>query len=345
MSGTRAWIGVVCGAAALLIWAAWFAVTRQSVTHVLRPPDIVVLRLGVGSLVLLPFFVRDGRIPGRAWFESALLSLCWGAPFVLLVALGIRLTSAAHAAALTPGTMPVFAGVIAWLWYGARPRPRQLIGYGVIVAGVAVMAAATLRGGTGWHEEATGDAALLAGALGWALYTVRFGRSGLSTVQASFLVCAWSLVAFLPIYLLAGLSRFPQASAGEFLWQLFYQGLLSGGIAVIGYNEAVRRLGPNAAAVIGALVPVGAALLAIPIIGEVPAASQWGAIVAISAGVFLVAFAVRRRVAAAGMTGRPEILVSHFATDASRTPSLRDAAGGEARQGTRTSLTPGLPRR
>ncbi|MBV9813061.1 MAG: DMT family transporter, partial [Acetobacteraceae bacterium] len=184
-------VGILAAITSLLIWAAWFAVTRASVTHVLHAPDIVILRLGIGSLVLLPFFLREAhRVPRRAWAEAVFLSACWGAPFVLLMALGIQLTSAAHAAALTPSTMPVFAGLLGWMFLGVRPASRQLAGYGVIVAGVVVLASVARAGHAGWQTEAGGDAALLGAALIWAMYTARLPHSGLSTVPAAFLVCA-----------------------------------------------------------------------------------------------------------------------------------------------------------
>ena len=101
-------VGVACGVAAMLTWASWFALTRLSITRELGVADIAALRVGGGSLVLLPLFLRDmGGIPRRAWWGGIVLSACWGAPFVFLVALGIKLTSAAHAAARNPSQIGV----------------------------------------------------------------------------------------------------------------------------------------------------------------------------------------------------------------------------------------------
>jgi drug/metabolite transporter (DMT)-like permease len=288
-------LGCAAAITALLIWSAWFAVTRLSVTHELRAADIVILRVGVGSLVLLPFFLGEfWRMPKRAWAEAIILSLCWGAPFVLLLALGIQLTSAAHAAALTPSTMPVFAGVLAWIFLGVRPAPRQLAGYAVIVAGVVALTFGAGKGDDTRHE-AVGDLALLGAALGWAIYTVRLRGSGLTTIQAAFLVCFYSTVGYLPIYLLGGFARVGDASWSELALQIVYQGVLVGGLSVVAYNVAIAQLGPNAAAVVASLVPVVAALLAFPILGDVPTSVEAVAIAVISVGVLLAAAAVRRR--------------------------------------------------
>ena len=50
---------------------------------------------------------------------------------------------------------------------------------------------------------------------------------------------------------------------------------------------AALRFGASAGAAFGALVPPLSALLAIPLLGEWPSAADWGAIMLISAGVYL----------------------------------------------------------
>jgi drug/metabolite transporter (DMT)-like permease len=283
-------VGFGCAVAALLIWAGWFAVTRVSVTRVLGPADIVAFRLVGGAMVLLPLFLPQIRaIPRRHWAEGAVMSLLWGAPFALLVALGVQLTSAAHAAAVTPATMPVFAGVIAWAMFGEFPGRQRLLGFAIIAVGVVVLnrSFAGYGGATAWG----GDAALLGAAVMWGVYTIRLRRSGMKTVQAAAMVCLYSLVIYVPCYALSGVQRLTVAPMAEILLQFAYQGLLVGGIAVLAYNFAVARLGGRAAVVI-ALVPVVAALLAIPVNGEVPSAVEWLGIGAIAAGAVLAARAV-----------------------------------------------------
>lgn len=277
--------GVAWGVAAMLTWASWFAVTRLSVTRELGVADIAALRIGGGSLVLLPLLLRDaGGIPRRAWWGGVALSACWGAPFVFLVALGIQMTSAAHAAALTPGTMPVFAGLIGWAVLRERPGPQRLLGFAIIAAGVLTLSL-SFAGSGSW----LGNAALLAAAALWATYTLRVRGSGLSPVQAAALVCLYSAAVYLPLYLLSGAQRLTAAPLAEVLLQAAYQGILVGGLSVVAFNQAVARLGSGAASAIVSLVPVAAALLAIPLLGEVPTPLDAAAITAIAAGVFLAA--------------------------------------------------------
>jgi drug/metabolite transporter (DMT)-like permease len=56
--------------------------------------------------------------------------------------------------------------------------------------------------------------------------------------------------------------------------QATLQGLMSGVVAVILYGIAIQRLGVAGGSAFIALVPAGAALLAIPMLGEYPTASD-----------------------------------------------------------------------
>lgn len=286
----RVALGLAWAAAGLLVFSGWFAVTRLVVTGDLRVWDVVALRFGGGAIVLAPVLLWQGRRLSRAaWGEGLLLATLWGAPFVLLVAAGLRLTSAADAASVTPGLMPVFAGGLAWALSGQRPAWRRLIGYGVIVLGVTGLIAAGADGTAG----PAGLACLVLAAAGWATYTLRLGRSGLDPLQAAAMVCLWSAALFLPPYVLSGVSRLQDAPIGELTFQAFYQGVLMSGVAIYAFNRAVTLLGPIAAAAITALIPVMATLIAVAVLGETPPLLGWIAIAAVAIGVALAASPAR----------------------------------------------------
>ena len=248
----------------------------------------MALRFGVGALVLAPTILHSRRrVPAAVWRKGLLLCLLWGAPFVLLVALGLRLTSAAQAASVAPAAMPVFAGMVSGIVLGERQGVPRWLGYGAIVLGLALLVGT----GDAIHDAPSipGLAALLGAAFLWAIYTVVFRRSGLSAMQAAALVCIWSAVLFLPVYVVLGLSRFALASPSELALQVLYQGVLMSCLATVAFNRAVALLGPSAATAIIALLPAVASLLAVPILGEIPVAAQWVAIIMIGLGVWLAA--------------------------------------------------------
>jgi drug/metabolite transporter (DMT)-like permease len=69
--------------------------------------------------------------------------------------------------------------------------------------------------------------------------------------------------------------------------QAFMQGVVAAIIALFFFGESVRRLGASRAAVLGSFTSVFAALLAIPLLGELPSVLTCVAIVTVCVGVVL----------------------------------------------------------
>lgn len=280
------WIrGLAFAATSVLIFSGWFVVTRLTVTHQLSIWDVTALRFGGGAVLLLPVLFRQ-RLPASAWREGLLYALLWGAPFVLLVALGLKLTTAAQASSIVPALMPVMAGLISWR-AAKRPARSTIWSYLAILAGLLALVFSRSTAETA--IDPLGYGALALAALTWAAYSVRFRTSRLSALQSAALICFWSSVFFLPVYVGCGLSNLRQAPVGEIMFQLVYQGILMSGVALFAYNRAVSMLGAGAAAAMMALVPVLATVLAVPVLGEIPSLPGGVAILIIALGVALAA--------------------------------------------------------
>lgn len=282
-------VGFAWAAITVAIFAGWFVVTRFGVTHhTLRVWDVIALRFGGGAILLLPALLVPGRrLPPHLWLEGLFYGILWGAPFVLFVTLGLQLTSAAQASSVTPALMPVFAGLLGWLVFGEVPGALRLAGYAAIVAGLAgLVAVNALSLG---RFSPGGIAALVIAAIMWAVYTLRFRRGRMSAMQAAALICVWSAMLYLPVYLIAGLSRLGEASWGELAFQALYQGLLMSAVAIVTFNRAVTLLGAGAATAIIALLPTITTSLAFPVLHEAPSLASWIATAVIAAGVLLAA--------------------------------------------------------
>ncbi|MGV8989643.1 MAG: DMT family transporter [Cypionkella sp.] len=285
---SRKAVGIAWAMLGVLIFSGWFVVTRYSVSHELRIWDIAMLRFGIGAIVLLPAVLPRKARPSRAaWRLGFVLMLLWGVPFVLCVALGLQLTSAAQAASITPSLMPVFAGLFAMIFLHERPGLLRGVGFGIIVVGVALL---VFAGTNADHvPNWTGFGALIAASAMWAGYTLIFRTSGLSPVQAAAMICVWSSALLIPVYLLFGLSRFHLAQPDEIVMQLIYQGILMSGVAIVVFNRAVALAGAATAASAIALIPAIASLLGVAVLGEVPAVGESVAIAIIVAGALLAA--------------------------------------------------------
>lgn len=279
-------VGFFWAVLSVTIFAGWFVVTRFSVTRQLQIWDITALRFAIGAVVLAPVLVRRwSSLPVGTWWRGLVLSALWGVPFVLLLALGLKLTSAATASSVAPTLMPVFAGTFAWMFLRERQGGRRWIGYAAILAGVGllVLAGAVAHG----PPSLAGLGALATASAMWAIYTLVFRASGLKAIEAAALICIWSSVLFLPVYVFGGLSSLSLATPGEIALQAIYQGVLVSCVALITFNRAVALLGAGGATATIALLPGIATLLAVPILGETPAPTELAAVVVIVAGVLL----------------------------------------------------------
>jgi drug/metabolite transporter (DMT)-like permease len=284
-AGVAALAGVLAALATVSMWGAWVVATRFGVSGTLTPVEVALLRVGPPGLVLMPLFLRQWRDIRRiGWGRALVIVAGAGFPFLLVVGTGMRFAPAADAGALLPGTMPLWVSLFAAALFAERFNPSRLLGLGLIVLGGLCVGGYSLVAGE--PGEWRGHLLFLTGAAMWASYTLALRFSGLGPWAAAALVNCVSLLLLLPLALLFGDLRFA-ASPGEIGAQIVAQGLFSGLLAMAAYGFSVRRLGAARASAFSALTPVIAALLAIPLLGEVPDPLTWFGIAAVVSGVAL----------------------------------------------------------
>jgi drug/metabolite transporter (DMT)-like permease len=278
--------GAVFGLAAVSIWAGWSAMTRLAVTTSLDAWDIPALRFGVAGLLLLPIVIRRGLALDRlGWLGLGGLIVGTGAPYALVVALGLRFAPAYDAGALNPGCMPLFVALIAAIVLGEKPSTAQKIGLSLILSGALII--------IGWHGTAwsisrsIGDVLFLVASFLTACYTVIMRQSKLDPIHVAALVSTGSLIIYAPLYFgIRGL-HLAQAPVADLTVQMIFQGIVVTIISLVLYGRAVLILGASGGSAFGALVPALSAVLAIPLLGELPTRSGWVGISLISIGVYL----------------------------------------------------------
>jgi len=278
-------LGWLAALATVTIWGVWAVATRHAVTHDLPLAAVGLLRYGVPALVLIPFSWRAGLFPKGLSFAKGLALLGSGAPFFLIVALGMQFAPAAEVGPLLTGTMPLFVALIGWLAFGERVGRVRLAGFILILVGVVCIGGygLLLTGNGAWR----GHLLLLSGACLWGIYTHAYRRSGLSALQAAALIGLWSVLILLPFGGLPLIHAVGRGLATPLLLQMVLQGLLAGVAGVVLYGIAVDRLGASRAAATSPLAIVLAALLAIPVLGEIPDAAAMIGITLATLGVVL----------------------------------------------------------
>lgn len=247
---------------AALCWGAMFPIAAAAMAHV-DAFNLTAIRYGVATLLFLALLAavegpRALRYEGR--FGRALLFGSLGfAGFNLLSYVGLRHTTPQHAS-LIAAMLPSITVLMRWRLTGERPSPVLLRWIAVAFAGVALVIvghdpAAALRGGIG-------DLLVLAGAVGWARYTLAAASDfgGWSPLRLTALSAAAGTLTILALTAAgdaAGLLTVPTAgdvsAAG---WGIAYVVVFGALVAVLAWNSGVQRIGPANAALFMNLVPV-----------------------------------------------------------------------------------------
>jgi drug/metabolite transporter (DMT)-like permease len=276
--------GYLAAGVAVLIWASYPVATRAAVTGAFTPQDLVTLRFGVGALIFLPYLLLRWRRIGRAtWLRGVPLTLFHGAGMAALAIAGMQLAPANHAAALGPGVNAAWVALLGFLVFAQLPSRRAVAGAVLSVIGVLLLAFWSTAG-MGLSVLA-GDAMFLAASALAALYVLQLRRWGVDAVQGAAIVALYSACLVVPYYLWSAPGMLARVALADLLWQVLWQGLLIGCIAVIALNHAISRLGAARSSALVAVVPVLTAVLALIFLGEIPSSAEIAAFVAISAGV------------------------------------------------------------
>ena len=282
----RAWplSGYSAAAVAVLIWASYPVATRAGVTGAFEPQDLMLLRFGVGALLFLPYLALQFRaIPREARLRGISLSVFQGAGMAALAIYGLQFAPASHAAALGPGFVPVWVALLGFLVFSRRPSVRMIVGAVLSMTGAVML--------TAWSASVpipsvlTGDAMFLAASALGALYVLQMRNWGISAIQGAAIVTLYSAVVVVPWHLWSGSGALWQVTPFELLWQILWQGVLIGCIALVALNHAIAQLGPERSSALVALAPALSAVLGFLFLDEIPSSAEIAAILAISAGV------------------------------------------------------------
>lgn len=288
-SRARLALAVAAAVGAMLLYGGQFVLSRWSIQRTLSVWDLAALRFLTAGLLCLPFALRRGAGRGLGWWRLVVLAVAVGAPYTLIMYVGLSLAPAAHGAVIIPGATPVMSALLAWAWLAERPGRMRVAGLGAIVAGLVLVGSPGLTvdgGSSAW----LGDALfLVAGGL-FGLYTVCARLWRVEPLRATAAVWALSLL-YVPIYaLVIGPAPLLAAPRAEVVFQAVYQGIGVAICALVLYSVAIRALGSLVASLFMPLTPVFGVLLGVPILGEVPSGVQALGMLAVIAGMVAAAF-------------------------------------------------------
>lgn len=278
--------GSLYGLAAVGIWASWILAVRLGIRTNLAPWDITAIRFGVAGLILLPYLLKKGLAVDRlGWAGLAAIMLGGGAPLVLVSYGGLLFAPAAHAASLFTALIPLYVAIVAAVVLGETFTVGKRIGLILIVTGV--LGIVWGAGGTIGSQQNIGHAMFIGAGMLWACFIVAMRKARLEGLHAAAIAAVGSLIAYVPAHLIIfGTSLF-DAPWRDLALQAFVHGVLVAVISFVCIGRAVSILGASSGSAFAALAPAITAILAIPILGEWPATSDWIAMFLISGGVYI----------------------------------------------------------
>ena len=291
---TGAAAGVAAAFATVLIGAGWQVATRLGTTTSLQPVDLALMRYCVPAILLAPVWWRVRPVPSGIDRRVLIAMLVGGGlPFGLLGMAGSQFAPVAHMGALLPGSMPLFVALLAAIVLGERYTAARLVGFALILVGIAAIGGRALlvRDDGAWR----GDLLFLAASFVWAIYTIAVRRSGLTPWQSAAVICFWSALAVIPVWILSGPERLLAAPAADLALQFGVQGILAGVGGLWLYAVGVAGIGPTRTAAIGALVPVLSAIGGAVFLSEFPDLPVLAGILFTVGGVFLASGVLARK--------------------------------------------------
>lgn len=278
--------GSLYGVAAVGIWASWILAVRLGIRTSLTPWDITAIRFGVAGLILLPYLLKRGLAIDRlGGMGLAAIMVGGGAPLVLASYGGLVFAPAAHAASLFTALIPLYVAIVAAVVLGEAFTIAKRIGLVLIVTGV--LGIVWGAGGIIGSHQNIGHAMFIGAGMVWAGYIVAMRKARLDGLHAAAIAAVGSLIIYVPLYAtISGGSLF-DAPWRDLALQAFVHGFLVAVISFVCIGRAVSILGASNGSAFAALAPSITAILAIPVLGEWPATSDWIAMLLISGGVYI----------------------------------------------------------
>ena len=295
---------------AALAWGAMVPIAQPALERVDAVHLTSVRYLLASSVFLVLLAAVEGgralRPEGRA-LELWLFGTLGFAGFNLLTYVALDHTRPQDAA-LIVAMAPVITVLVVWALGSGRPRGPQLGLTALAFLGVALVIShgepSRLAG-----ADALWELLVLAGVLGWIGYTLAAARRfpQLSPLRFTALTAALgtaSVVGITAIVTLAGGIDTPSpADYGAVWWRLLYIAGPAAVIAVLAWNDGVKRIGPANGALFINLVPVVTFAIAIAQ-GYSPGAAEFAG-AALTVGALVGANLVARRPPRAQLRERP----------------------------------------
>ncbi len=238
---------------------------KHALASGLTVSSLLAIRFGVGAVILVVALIALGKPLGGAEGERAglgALAVCGYAVEASFFFTALRHGTAA-AVTLLFFTYPVFVTVMSWLTGSGRPRRLTMFALVCALVGAAVVVGT----GSGLAIETAGVAFALASALTYSAYLVGADRVLRRTNPwtSAMWVSAGASIGLVVYSALSGNAELPSGWSGW--WPVLGMGLATAA-AFVCLLEGIQRIGAVRTAIVSAMEPLAASLLAFVFLDE-----------------------------------------------------------------------------
>jgi len=244
------------------IWGASFLFMRIAAKD-FGPFALVEVRLALGSLVLLPFLLRNrARFPLKLWPKIALIGAINSAAPFLLFAWGAERAPAGIGAIANAMTV-LFTALVGFLFFGEKIGRTRAIALLVGFAGVVVLASGKTHGSNIGGAVAAGATASFLYGIG--INLVRRHLTGLPPAAVASATLGTSALLTLPF----AITQWPTQAIPAVSWlSAAMLGVICTGAAFVLYYRLIARIGASRASTVTYLIPVFGVAWAWLLLGE-----------------------------------------------------------------------------
>ena len=246
-----------------VVWGGQFVVGKSALARV-DSFWLTSARYALAAAVLLGLLVAFEGVrslsPRGRTVQLLILGTLGFAGFNLLAYTGLE-HARPQSASLIVALSPLLMAVVLWARDRVRPSRTTLVALVVALTGVALVISrghpTTLwTGSLGW-----GDVLVLGGVFSFILYTIGAAKHReLSALRYTALTAALGWPAIIGATLVGTAAGWLSAPTGGDLWaitpQLLYLAIPGAVLAVLTWNAAVERIGPQTTSLFGNLIPV-----------------------------------------------------------------------------------------
>ena len=137
---------------------------------------------------------------GIGWARAATRALLAGPLSILIGANGFTLAPLSHGAVIQPAAVTIAGMLLGAAILGDHLTRQRVIGAGVILAGLALVAGPSAL--TGGVRALAGDALFAVAGVMWATFAVLSRRWAVSPIAATAVVSVLSAAIYVPVYLM-----------------------------------------------------------------------------------------------------------------------------------------------